>query len=438
MKKEWILWNALQNPEEITADERTEQIEWKNYYWSYKVLQQMLFLLAIFWPSIALLSKSYIDNGRGIETLPNLFVLQIIVLIESGRFLYSCYFGNQEFYDRSRGRTMYLVIGLEIAVFTWIVFWRGLGFWHPLLWVMLALSPFFYWGLCHLAYLHHALLTDDATEEAGRKSEAWIPAVCGALLALYFLMLNVFLFTTKVDNTALSHLTEEELKMINTVERGIDNYYALDDYKLEYTFQTNWLPETPIYNENQNYDLAHAYGLYSGEESYTQILIPGSEEAIYREYHRESTDPLSWKIAYEGHWISESEWAKLWTEHPEESEFWINEPYTGLPNIDPKTVTSVTKEEQNENTRYTITYKGDYNYAGATLKDNEEITGLTAQDRYTLNEYNTLIQYEHTETGFTKTEEKPRTLKRTFTILSVNKEAIQSELQTLKTRYSNK
>ena len=113
------------------------------------------------------------------------------------------------------------------------------------------------------------------------------------------------------------------------------------------------------------------------------------------------------------------------------------EPYTGLPDINPKAVTSVTKEAQKENTCYTITYNEDYHTAGATLKDQEELKHFTATDRYTLNEYGTLIEYEHTETGIMKTTEEPHTLKRCFTILSANREEIKSEIETLKNQYTN-
>ena len=63
MKKEWILWNVLQNPENITADERMEQIEWKNYYWSYKALLQIFFLFIVLWPGIMTLFQSYLGES---------------------------------------------------------------------------------------------------------------------------------------------------------------------------------------------------------------------------------------------------------------------------------------------------------------------------------------------------------------------------------------
>ena len=109
---------------------------------------------------------------------------------------------------------------------------------------------------------------------------------------------------------------------------------------------------------------------------------------------------------------------------------------TGLPDIDPKSVTSVTKEYQNQNICYTITYNQDYDTVGTTLKDNEDLKNFAATDCYTLNEYNTLIQYKRTETGITKATEEPRTLQRTITILGVDREQIQSEIRTLTSRYT--
>lgn len=437
MKKEWILWNVLQNPENITADERMEQIEWKNYYWSYKTLVQILFIFLILWPSIMALGESFLGEGTNIDFILKFTMLQIIVIIESGRFLYSCYFGNQEFYDRNKGRTSYLFIGFEIAVTSWLMLWVARGFCHPLPWIMLAVGFLLYWGLCHLAYLHYALLMDEATEAAGRRSEKWIPGVCGVTLAVYFITVNVLMCTAITGRVSMSHLTEEEQSMVNIVQRGISNYYALPNYRMDYTFKTDTQPEEPVYDENNNYDLSHVYSLANDGELYNQIRNPGSKDTVYREYHRESEDHFSWKMAYEGRWISDAEWAELWTENQEEPEFWINEPYTGLPDINLKAITSITKETQNQNTCYTITYNQDFNTVGATLKDKEDLKNLTAMDRYTLNEYNTLIRYEHTETAVTKTNEEPRTLRRTITILSVNKEEIQSEIQTLVDQYNS-
>lgn len=439
MKKEWILWNALQNPENITADERMEQIEWQNYYWSYKALIQILFLFIIFWPSITALSEAYLGRDINIDLILKLIILQIIVVIESGRFLYSCYFGNQEFYDRSRGKTSYLLIGFQIAVISFIMLWAGFGFRHPFPWVISAAGIIFYWGLCHLSYLHYALLMDEATEEIGLKSKAWIPGTCGVLLTVYFIVLNIFTFSAITERVTMSYLTEEEQAMIEAIEQGIDSYYALENYRKDYRLEIDAQPEAPLYDESYNYDMAHSYCLSNGEELYNQIRSPGSEESIYREYHRESADPFSWEMAYEGRWISENDWSELWAEHhQEEPEFWYSEPYAGIPDINPKAITSITKEEQDQNTCYTITYNQDYNTNGATLKDQDALKGFTATDRYILNEYNTLIQYEHMETGVTKATEEPQTLKRTITILSVNKQEIQAEMETLKNQYQHR
>ena len=81
MKKEWFLWNVLQNPEDITADERMEQIEWKNYYWSYKTLIQLLIMFAVLWPSIVSLSRAYTGEDTGLNLLPNIMVFQIVTIM---------------------------------------------------------------------------------------------------------------------------------------------------------------------------------------------------------------------------------------------------------------------------------------------------------------------------------------------------------------------
>ena len=47
MKEERILWKALCSPEQITADERMEQLEFKGYYWGYHALLFLVYVSAL-------------------------------------------------------------------------------------------------------------------------------------------------------------------------------------------------------------------------------------------------------------------------------------------------------------------------------------------------------------------------------------------------------
>ena len=175
MKKEWILWNALKEPESIIKDERMEQIQWKSYYWCYRTLIRILIFLMIFWPMILDLLKKYLGESLIGEMFFQLLTFGIISVMETGRFLYSCYYGNQEFYEKGKGKWNFWSCSLSMGAFPWLMFFIFCGAKHPLPWVMAVLGILLAVFLSHLAYLHFALLIDEETGEKGRRSEAWIP-----------------------------------------------------------------------------------------------------------------------------------------------------------------------------------------------------------------------------------------------------------------------
>lgn len=429
MKKEWILWNALKEPESIIKDERMEQIERKSYYWCYRTLIRMLVLILVFWPGILDLSKAYLGENAVQKVLFQFLIFTVISVIETGRFLYSCYYGNQEFYEngKGKGKGNFFACSLFMGVYAWLIFWISYGAGHPLSWGMGALGILLFAALCHLSYLHYAWITDEATEEKGRKSEKWIPAVCIIILALYY----ISIFMIGFQKQAPTSLTKEEQQMIQEVQRGIDNYHYLENYKIDYAFETDI--------ESEVIDLPHAKYLVSQGECYTQVLDPENEDTVYREYYRKDPDTLEWYMADQGKWISEEEWLQAyteeWTTDTIDQTFHNTQPICGLLDINPKTVEVITKEYQDGKTCYTIIYNNKYKQVAGSLKNSDEIKEAKATESYTINEYGVLTEYERIETGTIKATGEPCTMHRSFTIQSANREAIQSEINNLKNQY---
>ncbi len=427
MKKKWILWNALKEPESIIKDERMEQIQWKSYYWCYRTLIRILIFLMIFWPMILDLLKKYLGESLIGEMFFQLLTFGIISVMETGRFLYSCYYGNQEFYEKGKGKWNFWSCSLSMGAFPWLMFFIFCGAKHPLPWVMAVLGILLAVFLSHLAYLHYALLIDEETGEKGRRSEAWIPAVCAVILAVYY----GAIFVTGLLSQIPTSLTKEEQQMIQEVQRGIDNYHCLENYKMDYTFQTDI--------ESEVIDLPHANYLVSQGECYTQVLDPENEDTVYREYYRKDPDTLEWYMADQGKWISEEEWLQAyteeWTTDMLDHTFHNTQPICGLLDVTPKTVEVITKEYQDGKTCYTIIYNNKYKQVAGSLENSDEIKEAKATESYTINEYGVLTEYERIETGTIKATGGPCTMHRSFTIQSANREAIQSEINNLKKQY---
>lgn len=432
MKKDWILWNVLQKPEKITADERMEQIEWKSYYWCYKAMQLVLWISLCFWPFF----RSMLWQRGSANPEPgswNILILTVLVSIESGRFLYNCYHGNQEFYDRNRGRTNFLSLGILTGFLTCSIFWLACGIRHPLPWVMFLAGTLFYWGLCHLAYLHYALISDEAAEERGRKWEAWIPGVCGGLLALYFLFLGVFSSRTifLADELLNASLEETEQAWLREIEQGKESYEYLESCKIEYRFQTTPETEDPV---NEYGDMAHAIHWMTEDRMYTQILNPDNNDAVYEEYYCDKGE--SWNKAIEGRWVCEDDWREnSLRQGAEAEEWWSYYPYTGIPPINPKAVISIQKERQGQEVSYTVSYTEAYVPYGTTLHDRTDAENISVTVRYILNNYGVLTGYECSETADSAKTGELLNNTRSFYVLNVNSAENQEETESLINQY---
>lgn len=187
---------------------------------------------------------------------------------------------------------------MSMGAFPWLMFFIFCGAKHPLPWVMAVLGILLAVFLSHLAYLHYALLIDEETGEKGRRSETWIPAVCAVILAVYY----GAIFVTGLLSQIPTSLTKEEQQMIQEVQRGIDNYHCLENYKMDYTFQTDI--------ESEVIDLPHANYLVSQGECYTQVLDPENEDIVCREYKQvagslENSDEIKEAKATESYTINE-------------------------------------------------------------------------------------------------------------------------------------
>lgn len=103
MKREWILWNVLCSSERGAGNERIEQIEKNGYCWSYRIFILVIcilgFLLWIF-PAFAVA-----DGSDGMVPADSLWFMALlgISITEMARFLYSCFHGEQESFERTGG-----------------------------------------------------------------------------------------------------------------------------------------------------------------------------------------------------------------------------------------------------------------------------------------------------------------------------------------------
>lgn len=185
MKKEWILWNVLRRPEEIKRDERMEQLEWKSYFWCYKALLAVLFF-SVFVKNIADVFIAYKGSSGESFLFLWLWICGGAMVIETGRFLYNCYHGTQEFSDWNSGKLIFLSYGIATGFWGCLIFLIAFGIENKWPWLIFLFGTVFYWLLCHLAYLHFALLIQEDTVKRAHQCEKWIPVVCGVLLTLYY------------------------------------------------------------------------------------------------------------------------------------------------------------------------------------------------------------------------------------------------------------
>lgn len=430
MSNSRVLWKVLCNPEKVTKDERMDQIEWKGYYWSYKTLILLLWAL-LYFVSLQIRTNSWVEFDA--QSVVRFFLITLfgaVLLLENERFLYSCYHGTQEFADRYRGRTIFLINGFWSFFYGWLGFTGLLGVKNPWTYVCAAAGMIFYWALCHLAYLRFALVMEDETGEKGRSWEEWIGAACGVLLAIYFVVLGGIGFKANLDGkygiVQVLTISQEEQQYLTEIQKGTERYYELDSEKMECTH--TWEPGQMLPIEEGG--IAHCYYWITPERLFTQILDEQDGNSVYREYYRDEQE--LWYMERDGVWVGEQELK----EEAETELLSYTQPITGLTDIKPQYVDTVTKEERDGQQVYTVTYKNGCKYASRTrfghlkARKPEKI-----QERYSVNEYDVLTEYEYTEEGTYQNALKPYSECLAFQVLSVNAKENEAEVEKLIGQY---
>lgn len=426
MKREWILWNVLQKPEDIKRDERMEQIEWKSYFWCYKVLLVILFLSMIF-RNIVDVFIAYENSFVNSSLFVGLWICAGAMVIEGGRFLYNCYHGTQEFSDWYSGKTIFLSYGIFTGFWGWLLFVTAFGIKNGWAWLIWVLGTIFYWLLCHLAYLHFALSIQEDTEKKAIQYGKWFPTVCGLLLVLYYGITCAVTSTAFVreDNFSQnSSLTEEEIRWLQEIDRGREHFYELESCKMECVYFIDTQEQAPVYQDGS---IAHAYYWRIPDYSYTQILNFPTDDSVYREFYGDISG--QWYGVNEREWIPvEDYWEAYMNTNPEDDTVWAMEPYTGILKIDSSEVESVRKEYKDELCIYTVQYGDSYKTYGERLKIQDGKGFARAVEQYTLNEFGVLVAYGIEETGVLKETGEAYTEKKEITVWSVNREENEKEV----------
>lgn len=426
MKREWILWNVLQKPEEIRQDERMEQIEWKSYFWCYKALLVVLFLSTII-RSIVAVFLAYENSSREPFLFVGLWICAGAMVIESGRFLYNCYHGTQEFSDWYSGKTIFLSYGIFSGFWGWLLFAMAFGMKNGCTWLIWPLGTVFYWLLCHLAYLHFAWSIQEETEKWAFWYGKWFPTVCGLLLVLYYGMIGTVSSANIVSHDSVSQnssLTEEEICWIQEIDKGREHYYDLESCKMECMYFIDTQESAPVYQDGS---IAHAYYWTTPDYRYTQILNVPEDDSVYREFYEDATG--EWYGVLDGEWIPiEDYWEVQMQADPEDASVWAMEPCTGILEIDFSEVESVKKEYQDGVRIYTVQYGDSYKTYGERLNIKDGKGAARAVEQYTLNEYGVLVAYEIEETGVLKETGQPYTERKAFTLWNVKREENEKEI----------
>lgn len=433
-----ILWNVLRYPETGKPDERMEQLEQKSYHWAYYVLFYAILLTAI------------LDNPMGSADGSTDFYQMVLtgmylitMLVENGRFLYRCYHGIQN-YDGKMGVFQFLFNGL-ISGFLWLMISISfLGLTDRLNRIIFWSGVLGYFLLCHLAYYRYALFAEtDVDDEESGKEEMSLVRKQGKIRVLFLVLVTIY-FSAVIagDCAALVYrsqfpyapasvkLPKEEQELLLELKKGIERYHALPYVKYECRYETDAEEPSPVYSNGM---MAHSYYWVSPEQVYTQILNP-EDDTLYQEFYREGMD--DWYARYLETWIPERE---FWEETPEyqmtEPELRQMQPYTGIQEIEPKNVASITKEQIPEEeefageTLYTVTYlESEHNIRErSNFPDNQIPSSII--EHYVLNEFGTLIHYELIESGRIKDSSKRYHEKEMITVLSVKQTEICQEIE---------
>lgn len=415
MKREWILWNALVHPEQITWDERTEQVEARGYHWSYKSLEFLLCLLLLLCVFMAGAAGNA-EKFSGIFLAANVLV-KVMVLLSLGRFLYSCYHGIQGNADRAGGLASFL----GCCVLSGFLGTDGVrGFlWQStrLSLVVFVVGALLYGILCHVAYLRYAAV---AEEEAEGHSGRLAFRLCLAVMAVYggTAVVGTCLFYTGARPLLEKDLTAQEWDWAKEIEEGRQRYMELESRKMECFYQAEGEDETAPY---QNGNITHCLYWTVPDQLYTMVLDPKTGE-VYRDYYRDSG--REWYRKENGRWIPGKEAAGSGTGAEGEAV----QPQTEMMELQMDAVETITSTEYGV---YIVEYGPSYETIEemVTGKKSEEFAGIT--ETYWLNEFGVLTGYQEETYRYSEEGEKILEEYSSFTLLSADVEKNQKEVREL-------
>lgn len=415
MKRSWILWNALKEPEQIVSDERTEQMEAKEYRWSYKGLEFVLWLLLLLTGVIGDAEvAAVVLRATGI-------LLGAMVLLSLGRFLYSCSYGIQGNADRTGGMAGFLagcaVSGLlgvwGIRGFLWGSTWRSL--------TAFLLGALLYAVLCHLVYLPYAAQTEEEAEGHSDRRVFWI---CLAVLAVWGTAASVgtYLFYTGERPLLGTNLSAEEWDWAKRIEKGRERYLELESTKTECFYGAEGEDKTDPY---QNGSMTHALYWTVPEQLYTAVLDPETGEP-YKEFYRNREQ--EWYTEENGRWVSQREAIENGTSAEEEAV----QPYTGMLELQMEAVKEIRQKEPGV---YVMEYGSSYEILEemVTGRKSENFAGIT--ETYRLNEYGILTGYQAETYRYSEEGEKVPSEYISFELLSADVEKNQKEIREMMKKY---
>lgn len=440
MKKEYILWKALCNPEQVEEDERMEQIGWKGYFWAYRVLSFLVYYSVLRLAYLRNPAESFIELGGFLFQ----FLFAALILVEGGRFLYSCCYGVQEFAElgrnrkKSRGRATFICEGLIVGFWGFLNLMFCFGRQHPAPWIAFALGSGFYWLLCHLAYLYYMLQIESEEPLQGIRKN--IPVICGGGLVLYLLVLLLisrpyagqYMLEGDVTKDAQVSMSGEEQGFWEEIKRGKERLSGLECYQEECFYFTDLKEGTDGYAFPRALVAAHSKNWHMKDGiSYCQLFSLSDPQKVVWEYYR-----ADWQEYYvlEGEWVPANDYlAKM---QVVEGSQWEGPPMSVW--TEPSQVERITKEFRNRETFYTVRYKPDCGivFYSTELEDGRQIEQVT--EHYTLNEFGIVTAFDCEIRGICGDGETPYVETTSSVLKSVNQREIEQEIGRLVGQYPSK